>query len=54
MREVIYGLIVGATLLYGWERIDVPAWWAWLSGQTDQAVKSTEGYSVGHKDAVKK
>ena len=51
---MIYGLIVGAGLLFAWERIDVPAWWAWLNGQTDYAVKSTSGYSAGHKDAVKK
>jgi hypothetical protein len=51
---MIYGLILGAALLYGWERFDIPAWWAWLNGQTEYAVKSTDGYSVGHKNAAKK
>jgi len=53
VREMIYGLIVGATLLYGWETVDVPYWWAWLNGQTEYAVKSTSGYSAGHKTEKK-
>ena len=49
MREFIYGLILGAAALYGWERMDVPAIWAYLSDSTEYARQSTEGYGGTHK-----
>lgn len=44
VREFIYGLIIGAALMYGWERVDVPGIWAYLSGATEHAKQSTSGY----------
>jgi hypothetical protein len=44
VREFIYGVLIGAAVLYGWERFDVPGVWAWLSGATEYARQSTGGY----------
>jgi len=49
VREFFYGLIIGAALLYGWEKVDVPTVWRHLTGLTDYAVQSTEGYQGKYK-----
>ncbi len=52
MREFLYGIIVGAALVYCYEYFDAPGIIDYLNGATDTAVKSTSGY--GGKDKVQK
>jgi len=49
VREFIYGLILGLAVVYGWERLDVPGIWNYLSGQTEYARQSTGGYGGKYK-----
>jgi hypothetical protein len=44
VREVIYGLIIGAGLMFAYEYLDAPAIWAYLTGATEYATKSVSGY----------
>lgn len=48
MREFFYGLILGAAAMYSWTYFDAPALWAYLTGATDYAVKSTSSYVPPH------
>ena len=49
MREFVYGLLVGAAVMFGYERLDPPRILAYLNGATASAVKSTSGYGGKHK-----
>ncbi len=48
MRQFIYGLICGAAFWVAYERLDPPAILDYLSGATEDAVKSTAGYGGTH------
>jgi len=52
VREFLYGLIVGAAVVYCYEYFDAPGIVAYLNGATESAVKSTSGY--GGKEKVEK
>jgi len=47
VRQFFYGLILGASFWYAYERLDPPAILAYLNSATEYAVKSTSGYG-GH------
>jgi hypothetical protein len=44
MRQLIYGLIVGAAAMYCYARVDPPKVLAYLNAATQSAVESTHGY----------
>ena len=44
MRQFIYGIIMGAAVMYAYERLDPPAIFAYLNSATADAVRSTSGY----------
>lgn len=49
MRQLIYGLILGAASMYLYERLDPPAILAYLNAATQSAVQSTSGYGGTHQ-----
>jgi len=49
MRQLIYGLILGAASMYMYERLDPPAILAYLNAATESAVQSTSGYGGTHR-----
>jgi uncharacterized membrane protein len=48
VRQLIYGLILGAASMYLYERLDPPAILAYLNAATESAVESTSGYGGTH------
>lgn len=48
MRQLIYGLILGAASMYLYERLDPPAILAYLNAATESAMESTSGYGGTH------
>jgi len=48
MRQLIYGLILGAASMYAYERLDPPAILSYLNAATESAVQSTSGYGGTH------
>lgn len=44
MREFLYGLVIGAALMWGYETYDIPGQIAYLNSASDYAAKSTSGY----------
>jgi hypothetical protein len=48
VREFIYGMIIGAGLLYLYTYFDAPGVVSYLNSATESAVESTAGY--GGKD----
>ena len=49
MRQLIYGLILGAASMFMYERLDPPAILGYLNAATDSAVRSTSGYGGTHR-----
>lgn len=49
MRQLIYGLILGAASMYMYERLDPPAILGYLNAATESAVQSTSGYGGTHR-----
>ena len=49
MREFIYGLLVGAAVMFGYERLEPGRILAYLNDATASAVRSTSGYGGKHK-----
>lgn len=50
MREFLYGLVLGAALMYGFEYFDAPGILAYLNSATEYAVESTSGYGGSDHD----
>jgi hypothetical protein len=48
MRQLIYGLVLGAASMYMYERLDPPAILSYLNAATESAVQSTSGYGGTH------
>ena len=44
MRQFIYGLILGAAVMYGYARVDPPKVLGYLNQATKSAAESTHGY----------
>jgi hypothetical protein len=44
MREFVYGMIVGAGVMYGYRYFDAPGVLAYLNQATQSAVEATHGY----------
>ena len=44
VREFIYGLVIGAFVMWGYDYFDAPGVWAYLNGATTSASKSVSGY----------
>jgi hypothetical protein len=44
MREFIYGLILGAAVMYGYRYFNAAGILAYLNSATESAVESTHGY----------
>jgi len=49
VREFVYGLLVGAVVMVGYERLDPGRILAYLNDATASAVRSTSGYGGTHK-----
>ena len=49
MREFIYGLVVGAAVMLGYERLEPQRILAYLNDATASAARSTSGYGGKHK-----
>jgi len=49
VREFIYGLLVGAAVMFGIERFDPVRTLAYLNDATASAVRSTSGYGGANK-----
>ena len=47
VREFIYGLVLGAAMMWGFEYFDAPGIWADLNGATTSAKTSVGGYGGG-------
>lgn len=50
VREFLYGLVLGAALMYGFEYFDAPGILAYLNSATEYAVESTSGYGGSDHD----
>lgn len=48
MRQFFYGVIIGLSAMYAYERLDPPAILDYLNSATASAVKSTSGYGGTH------
>lgn len=44
MRQFLYGLILGAAVMYAYEYLDVPGLIDYLNSFTQSAAESTHGY----------
>ncbi len=44
MREFIYGFLIGAALMWGYDAYDIPGKISYLNSASDYARKSTSGY----------
>ena len=49
MRQFIYGVILGAAVMYSYERLDPFKVLAYLNAATRSAVQSTHGYGGAKK-----
>ena len=49
MREFVYGLLVGAAVMFGYERLQPERILSYLNDATASAVRSTSGYGGKNK-----
>ncbi len=49
MREFVYGVLFGAVVMFGYERLEPGKILDYLNSATASAVRSTSGYGGTHK-----